>query len=267
MLVLAALAACDSAPGPPPGNQRPPALEDFTLSPQRVVYGLLSEDDIIGDSIRVVFTIGVNVRSADAPIDAVYWVFQAPAEGVDSLASGTLPPVGGSRYEGSVTLMLSSVAVQTYSVLAFAVDTEQRLSGEARAAVEYVRIFEPGQPPLLEELIIPDTLQRPAAGSPATSLAFIARVSDPDGLPDIERVEFWNENSPRQRLAMCDDGSHRPCGSSPESGDAQAGDSLFTRTVFVTSDNAIGTNSFVFQATDRAGLRSVEARHSIVIVE
>ncbi len=254
-------------PGPPPGNQQPPAIEDFVLAPQRVVYGLLSDDEIIGDSIRVALTIGVTVRSADAPIEVVHWIIQAPAQDADSIAGGTLPAISGSRYESSVTVTLSAVTVQTYSVLVYAVDTAQRLSGQARGALEYVRVFEPGQPPIVEELIIPDTLQRPAAGSPAKRLAFIARASDADGLPDIELVEFWNESSPGRRLAMCDDGNRRPCGTSLESGDVQAGDSLFTRTVFVTSENALGTNAFVFQAVDRAGLRSSEVRHAVVIVE
>ena len=266
-LLIVTQAACDSAPGPPPSAQRPPTLADFSLAPQRVVYNLLQDDAIIGDSIRFMLNLGVTVQNSGVPIEAVYWTVQAPAQGIDSVASGTLPAVSGTRYENSVMLTLSATAVQTYSVLVYAVDTAQRLSGVARGALEYVRVYEPGQPPVLEKLIVPDTLQRPTAGQPAKSLPFIARASDPDGLLDIENVEFWNADAPGRRLVMCDDGSRRPCGTSLESGDMQAGDSLFTRTVFVTSDNALGTNTFLFQVVDRAGLRSAETRHVLVIVE
>ena len=88
------------------------------------------------------------------------------------------------------------------------------------------------------------------------SLAFVAVVSDPDGLANVQKVEFWNVNTPTQRLLLCDDGGGQPCGSSPDSGDETAGDGRYTLTVFVASTNNPGVNTFAFQATDRAGLTS-----------
>ena len=178
-----------------------------------------------------------------------------------------LAAAGNNQFSDTITITLSALDVTTYTVIVYAIDAAQQVSGEARGTLEYVRVFEPGAPPLIEELIIPDTTQRPPRGSPARSLSLIARVSDPDGLKDIERVDFWNVTTPLTRFMMCDDGNLRPCGSSQESGDITAGDALYTRRVFVSSTNDLGTNTFVFQAIDRAGLRSAELQHDIVIIE
>ena len=267
LLILLAIvvASCDSAPGPVPAEQRPPTLDGFAYAPQRVVYALLDDSAIVGDSIRVTVDMAVTAQGADAPIDRVeYTVFSSDLE---ILATGTLDLSSGSRYTGAAALTLSALDVQTYTLLVYAVDTTERLSGEARGTITYVRVFEAGTAPVLEALDIPDTLERPAAGEPARSLSFIAQVSDADGLTDVELVEFWNASSPGSRFVMCDDGNRRPCGSSDESGDQTAGDGWFTRRVFITSDNALGANTFEFQAVDRAGLRSNVLQHTVVIVE
>ena len=211
----------------------------------------------------VQLAIGVTARSGDAPVKEVLFVVQS---GPDAIHQGTLEAAGRGRYETTTTLRISALDVANYTLLVYAVDAAARLSGEIRGTVEYVRIFEPGQPPALDELTVPDTLRRPAPGQPAATLLLAARASDPDGHTDIEKVEFWNIEAPDQRLLLCDDGAARPCGGSPESGDGVAGDGVFTRRVFVQSTNRTGVNTLVFQATDRAGLVSPELRADIVII-
>ena len=258
---------CDSTPGPAPLNVYPPVLQDFSFTPRRVVHALLDEDQIFGDSVRISLTIQVSVQTHQVPVESVHFVVRKPETRSDPLVTGTLATTGGTDYSQTVPLTLSALDLTTYTVMVYAVDAAKNVSGEARGALEYVRVFEPGSPPVLVELIIPDSLQRPAAGSPAKSLSFVARVSDPDGLQDIERVDFWNANAAGTRIVMCDDGGLRPCGASESSGDVAAGDGLYTRRVFISSENALGANTLVFEAIDRAGLRSPQLSHTIIIYQ
>lgn len=263
-LFAAVHSACDQAPGPELTGTRGPILEDFSFAPQRLVYALLPEEQIRGDSLDVPLSVSVTARGGHAPVEQVQFVVQS---GDDIIHQGMLRAEGNDRYSTISTLTIPALEIASYTVLVFAVDREARLGGEVRGTLEYVRVFEPGSPPMLDELIVPDTLQRPAAGQPAVSLLLAARASDPDGLSDIEKVEFWNAEAPTDRILLCDDGGTRPCGSSPESGDAARGDGVFTRRVFIQSTNQTGVNTLVFQATDRAGLESPELATDIVIVD
>ena len=263
-LFAAAHSACDQAPGPELTGARGPVLEDFSFAPQRLVYALLPDEQIRGDSLDVPLSISVTARGGHAPVDQVHFVVQS---GDDIIHQGTLRAERNSRYSAITTLTIPALEIASYTVLVFAVDREARLGGEVRGTLEYVRVFEPGSPPMLDELIVPDTLRRPSAGQPAASLVIAARASDPDGLSDIEKVEFWNAEAPAQRILLCDDGGARPCGGSPESGDAERGDGIYTRRVFIQSSNRTGANTLVFQATDRAGLVSQELSAVVVITD
>jgi hypothetical protein len=231
------------------------------------VYALLDEDAIDGDSVTVELNLTVMVQASDTPVAQVTYAILSPDTTAAPIIAGTLPRSTTDIYSGTVNVTLSALEVQSYPVLVYVTDTDNRLGGEARSSVVYVRSFEPGSPPVIENLPIPATIQRPDDGEPARSLSFAAKVSDADGLSDIEQVEFWNETSPGTRFLLCDDGGRRTCGSSTESGDVTAGDGLFTRRVFISSDNTLGTNTFVFEATDRAGLRSQQVRHTVEIIE
>ena len=267
LFLIVAVGACDSVPGPSPVDQRPPQIEDFSLAPQRIVYALLDEEAIDGDSVTVDLNLAVTVRASDTPVARVTYAILPPDTTEDPIHAGVLPRSVTNTYSGTVNVTLSALEVQSYPVVVYVTDTDNRLGGEARSSVVYVRSFEPGSPPIIENLPIPTTVQRPDAGEPARSLSFVAEVSDADGLSDVEQVEFWNETSPGARFLLCDDGGRRTCGSSTESGDMTAGDGLFTRRVFIASDNALGTNTFVFEAIDRAGLRSQQVRHTVEIIE
>ena len=266
LLTLTAVAGCDTAPGTEPTDARPPALEAFSFFPQRVVFALLPEDQVVGDSIRIPVSIEVTVHSRGAPVSEVWYVVQSPSSLQAPIRSGRMAPQSGGRYAQQITLTLSALDIRTYTVMVYAVDEAQRISGDARGSLHYFRSFDPGLPPVIDSLAVPDTLQRPAAGEPAVSLLLIAAASDPDGQSDIAMVEFWNINAPATRLLMCDDGGAAFCGASENSGDAAAGDGLFTRRVYITSGNAAGTTTLSFQVTDRAGLQSAVATRDVIIL-
>ena len=261
-------AACDSVPDSLlETSERLPQITEFSITPQRVDFAFLDQSTIEGDSVHISLDMMVEVVSLGSPLAQVsYAILSTDTTGVP-LRTGSLSSKGDGIHTGRANITLSALDVESYPVLVYAIDANNRLGGEARTALEYVRTFEPSFPPVIEELIIPERIQRPAAGEPAQSLIFIAEVSDPDGLNNVRTVEFWNESDPDTRYPLCDDGNLSPCGSSIESGDVEAGDGLYTRTVFILSSNSLGFNTFIFEAIDRAGLRSQQVSHTVEIYE
>ena len=189
--------ACDSVPDPNSSiADPPPQIEGFTISPQRVVYALLDESSIEGDSVQVAINLSATVQAFESGVGEVFYAVISPDNIGGPLRSGTLSLNSNGVYTGTVEVILSALDVQAYPVIVYVVDIHNRLGGEARTTLEYVRSFEAGSPPMIDSLSIPDRIQRPPEGEPARSLSFITYVSDPDGLSDIELVEFWNENAP-----------------------------------------------------------------------
>lgn len=256
-VVLGLLAACDTAPGPQELGQRPPTVSALEITPARLSFSELRPDQLLdGDRARVEVTMQVEARGQADPVREVGFVIQNPDDPAAPLATGFLASAGGDRYAGTAEIIISTLDPEQYPVIVFAVDAENRVSGEIRGQVRYTRSFDPGSPPVVEAVEAPETVQRPPAGEQPVSLQLVAVVSDPDGLRDVARVEFWNVNAPAQRFRLCDDGGGQPCGAAADSGDATAGDGRFTLTVLIASNNSPGVNTFAFQATDRAGLTS-----------
>ena len=268
LLALVYGASCDSVPGPLPGvSEQTPIIETFSISPQRVDYSLLNESVIDGDSVHLVLDFEVTIQTRGTTISQVIYAVLDPELFGDPIKTGTLISTGNNVYGSQVNLTLSAFDVDDYPVIVYMIDSYNRLGGEARTQLEYFRSFQAKSPPVIEKLTVPSRIQRPGPGEPARALVFIAEVSDPNGLTDIELVEFWNDDAPAVRILLCDDGNERPCGNSTESGDEEAGDGRFTRTAFIQSSNSLGPNTFTFEAVDRAGLRSKEVSHTIEVYE
>ena len=121
-------------------------------------------------------------------------------------------------------------------------------------------------PPVLSDLVAPDTVSRSAA----EPIPLSVRVSDPQGLDDVKSV-YFNTTKPDGTPAsgnpflMYDDGNEAH-------GDETAGDGIYSLLVTITSQNekgvyrfdfvaedyswGLGECFFRFQAQDRKGLRS-----------
>ena len=268
LLLIACGAACDSVPDSLPEiTERLPQIKTFSITPQRVDYGFLDQSAIEGDSVHITINLMVEVASPGSPVAQVAYAILSTDTTGTPIRTGSLVSLGNNLHTGVVNITLSALDIQDYPVLVYAIDTKNRLGGEARTTLEYVRTFEPRSPPVIEKLTIPERIQRPAAGESRRSLIFVAEVSDSDGLENVRTVEFWNESDPGTRFPLCDDGNLSPCGLSTESGDAEAGDGLYTRTVFISNTNSLGFNTFIFEAVDRAGLRSQQVSHTLEIYE
>ncbi len=268
LLLIVYGTACDSVPDSLPEiSERVPQIVEFSITPQRVDYGFLDQSAIEGDSVHITIKLIVEVASPGSPVAQVSYAILSTDTTGTPLRTGSFASRGDNIHTSTVNVTLSALDAQDYPVLVYAIDTKNRLGGEARTTLEYVRTFEPSFPPVIEKLTIPERIQRPAASAPRRSLTFIAEVSDPDGLQNVRTVEFWNESDPGTRFPLCDDGNLSPCGLSTESGDAEAGDGLYTRTVFISNSNSLGFNTFIFEAIDRAGLRSQQVSHTLEIYE
>lgn len=254
------LGGCDSLPGAPSPEGRPPVVSDLSFRPDSIDFNSLPPERVLGDTALIPLTISVIARDPDGQVARVAFVIRALLHGVEPVATGMLRSVGEARYESQTMLRLHRAQVGPYTLLVYAVDDEERLSNQVRGTLWF---WAAGGPPVIETVQVPDTLRRPAPSEPPVLFQVVAHVSDPDGLANILRVELRVDNG--APILLCDDGGQGMCGGIPNSGDAVAGDGLFTMTLLLTSDNVPGTYTFAFQAIDRTGLTSEEVRRHVVV--
>ncbi|MEX0747953.1 MAG: hypothetical protein WD275_08145, partial [Rhodothermales bacterium] len=192
---------CDQAPGvvPPVGN--PPVLSDFSFEPSNVFAGGGFTE--VDGQLRVPLTMSVTVSDPDADLETVSFVVQSPVSSRDPIASGNLAHVGDGRYERTAEVMIPRAEVGVYTVLVYAVDQSGSISNNVRGMLRFTAT---GEPPVILEVAAPDTVVRPAAGGPAKLIRIVASVSDPDGLTNINVVQFWNADNPSAKFPMFDDG-------------------------------------------------------------
>lgn len=171
-----------------------------------------------------------------------------------------LTPSAAGGYAADVPVKVNTTANETLMFVisqhaqAYGNNVSWHVTREIRA--------NPGQPPVILEVMFPDTVRKPSIGS--ITVLFRARVSDPDGISNIERVEFTifdlNGNPVAASQRMFDDGL-------PSSGDAVAGDGIFTRALSIDATNTARTLRLRFIATDRTGLQSPTVERLFTILE
>lgn len=249
------LTGCDQAPGPETHAGDPPVLSRFEFEPHSIsVDGSVGneEDEAISFPVHVT----VTATDPDDDLDRVAFVIQSPFAGRAPLVEGTLESEGGSSFAREINVTIPAGETGVYSVLVYAVDEAGSLSDDVRGMLT---VGGTGEPPVLLEVSAPDTVSRPLPGEPATLLLMTATVTDPDGLANINEVEFWNVTNPNLRFPMFDDGRF------DESGDETAGDGIYTAVVRIESTNQPTTNTLAFQASDRSGLLSNVIEKTVVV--
>lgn len=196
----------------------------------------------------------VAVAYDTGDLTEVAYLVRPPRAGAEPIARGTLDPADTPYFEKTVEVSIPRGDVGLYTVLVYAVGEGDVLSNDVRGNLRFLLA---GEPPTIEDVVAPDSVYRPNDPEEARQVVLIAEVSDPDGLSNINRVQFWNAGNPGARIDMYDDG---------ENGDESAGDGRYTRIVVITSDNAVGVTELRFQATDRAGLTSNIVERSILVL-
>lgn len=249
LLVAAALAAgCDTAPGVDDIAARPPVVRDLAFSPSVVDVESAERE---GESAVVSMSISAQASDADNDLASVGFVIQAPIAQAAPVFEGQLEPAGGGRFAAEARVAFPAALTGPYVLIVYAVDERGILGNELRGTIE---LTASSNPPVIEEIEMPDRVQRPAAGQAPVPIQLIARVSDPDGLGNVARVEVQFDG--QTTLRLCDDGAQGACNPGFGSGDAVAGDGRFTLTIQIDSNNSPGDRTLVFRATDRSGLTS-----------
>ncbi|NNE70913.1 MAG: hypothetical protein HKN29_11205 [Rhodothermales bacterium] len=261
LLLVLGFAACDSAPGALEPLAQPPMVSELDYTPRAVSIDDLPSAAISGDLVMVTMDISARAVDLDGDLDAVSFVIQSPVRASEAIASGELTAGAGSRFSTRVEVAFPKALTGPYVLIVYASDEAGALGNELRGTIE---LSATGNAPVIDEIIAPDRVQRPASGQPAVPIQLIAVVSDPDGLANVARVEVrFNGGSP---LLLCDDGGQGTCNPGFASGDVTSGDGQFTLTIQVDASNSPGDRTLEFIATDRSGLQS-EPQTRVLTIE
>lgn len=228
------LSACDQLPAVSEAEALPPVVVLEQVTPQDVVLDNLPPNAVSGSSATFTVDVRARVTAPGAEVREVRLVIQAPGPG-SPLVVNTAMMRSGDVYTASVPVTVGTQAFGAYRVLVYAEDAFGR-TGDAQGVLRYRT---EGQPPVVEEVqATPNPFRAPGV------LVLTARVSDPDGLPNIARVEVSPPGS--QGFRMYDDGI--------TSGDQRANDGVFTASFQISEDGvSAGLVRFSFRAFDLAG--------------
>lgn len=231
---LLLLAACDQLPAVPEADIPPPVVVLEQVTPQDVVLDNLPPSAISGSTATFNVEVRARVNASGADVREVRLVIQAPGPGSALVVNATMTRAG-DLYTASVPVTVSTQAFGAYRVLVYAEDARGR-TGDAQGVL---RFRTEGEPPVIEEVqATPNPFRAPGV------LVLTARVSDPDGLANIARVEVSPPGS--QGFRMYDDGL--------TSGDQRANDGIFTASFQISEDGvSAGSVRFTFRAIDLAG--------------
>jgi len=113
-------------------------------------------------------------------------------------------------------------------------------------------------PPVLSDISAPDIVSR----SQALPFTISVKADDQEGYNDIQRVWFIvkkpDGTSSDDIFEMFDNGEH---------GDELAGDSVFSLSIIISSQNQTGDYEFTFKARDKSGAESNPVIHTITVTE
>lgn len=130
---------------------------------------------------------------------------------------------------------------------------------KSRAVVVDFYVLRENLPPVLSDLVMPDTVST----SVVQSFLISVRVTDPQGLDDIKKVWFDltkpdGTPSSSNPVPLFDDGSN---------GDQTAGDGIYSLQVSISPQNDKGVYRFDFNAEDLSGTISDTLTHYFTVVE
>ncbi|MBN1351628.1 hypothetical protein JXJ21_19595 [candidate division KSB1 bacterium] len=167
--------------------------------------------------------------------------------------------------DGNYTFLLNSNfagdKIRQYYLSFRAYDLAGNESVLVRVLVQTYKLA--NHPPVITNLVAPDTMSVPAQGAAETVLT--VDVTDPEGRSDIRDV-YMNVYKPDgsgsslNPLSMEDDG-----GGNSNSGDEVAGDGTYSLGISLPTGTVKGIYTFIFEAVDYSNARSNQIIHKILV--
>lgn len=256
--------SCDKTPGIVNQTQSDRnLLSNGKISPTSFAFSSQTGDTTV--------TIHLQVQINDTSAIKGNPIYQISDNATDStIAHGVL-----SHYDASTHMFTGAASVKTstndfreLTLLLYAVNRQNLITNTYRAVITIKGAR--GYPPEILNVSNPDTVQIPTSGT--QPIVFKAKVTDPDGQDNIARVlvDLISTNAggklPGSPFQMYDDGSKNTIGGST-SGDAVAGDSIYTRTFQIGSSNTPDKITVKYYAIDKSGLTSDTLSRKLVFVK
>ncbi|MDM7925166.1 MAG: hypothetical protein QUS35_04020 [bacterium] len=251
------------------GNSSGSILVSFSavagVSPGRPVLSGCLVPDSIGPDGRSAVDLRISVTDPDGPADVdsvfcdVYPPYAAvPAGRIALFPARDIPTVGAPPDEYFTTADMRSLLTGS-GVHRFRFCARDKAGLESIPVVREVPVVIPNDPPVLSGLSAPDTVDRNSEEPILLSIA----VTDPQGASDIRRV-YFNTTKPNgapssgNPFLMVDDGT---------SGDAVAGDGVYSLQVVISASNTLGNYRFDFYAQDNAGAVAGPVTRVITVID
>jgi len=252
------------------GHESPPEVKSFTVLPQGqnappIIEAVWAPDSIWveRDSLIFVAAYAIDPDSPDGVLEVLFEVYPPmyprPFYQDTLWDAGTQGDSVAGDYWFSKQVEVRRLA-RTSGDYFFRFQALDQLGGRSDPVVRKVGLqtLEVNEPPVLSNLVAPDTISRSAGGT----YLITVDVYDPQGREDIDRVYFNSfkpDGSPAEGnpFLMRDDG---------QQGDAQAGDGTYSIVITISPQNETGRYRFEFQAEDKSGARSNLLIHFITVI-
>ncbi|MGM0589360.1 MAG: hypothetical protein ACQETE_13140 [Bacteroidota bacterium] len=239
--------------------QEPLSIEQLTISPDSLVFTKLPAS--ASTDTTVIFDVVMQFSSSSSnKMEAQIDLVSELRDSILSTSSLSISEIASGQYRatGSFELTTSTTLSDRYT-LTGSVQAEQSSPTWSEFAIP--QLAQTGEPPEILSYDIPSPVTIPESGS--KTIPFTAKVTDPDGQVSLQAVYLDLLNTQGQLIGdspyqMKDNGGD-------ESGDAVAGDSVYTVTFSINSQNQPAEYQARIYAEDNVGLRSDTVKTPFVL--
>lgn len=249
--VLYSLPGCDKIPGNPAADTAGSVVSDFTVTPDVLVFDPAADGQ--KDTV-IVFKATVKAEGLP-PGDAPYlYVFVTDNRDNDPDYTLEFSALEGCSncYEAEFELKTKTFAFAVYKLLITPEVVENHPGNYIQTEIRQTGVAV--HPPVILETNAPVTVIIPEDNS-VVNIPFTAKVTDPDGQDNIDHV-FLNFREPDGTLLSAEPFVMLDDGKIESSGDAVAGDSVYTKVLSVDKSNTPRNRTALYWAVDKAGLSS-----------
>ncbi|MFU8811565.1 MAG: hypothetical protein ACNA78_01285 [Balneolaceae bacterium] len=236
-------------------------LQQAAESVDFISFSVTPEQISITDAASADTSLTLQLRAETAEPSTVP-IFYLISRNGQNIATGELISQNGNVFTAEFTLTVPTRVRANYNLFAFIENPAISTSAETVLRVLGTEL----EPPVLLEVSNPDTVQIPDSGN--RRIDFFARVMHPDGQELIDRVLFFiiDQNGARlgDEFRMFDDGIiNLPEGRIDET----AGDSLFSRALFINEQNNPDETTVFYYALGVDGQSSDTLQAPLIIVQ